>query len=77
MVTDENALTQPKFDVGIREGLNKYKLFSWGYVDFKMAANENALTQPKFDLGIFGIIQNVFQGDYTTKQKFQKLLEKN
>ena len=36
---------------------------SWGYVDFKMAANENALTQPKFDLGICGIIQNVFQGD--------------
>ena len=40
---------------------------SWGYVDFKMPANENA--QPKFELGIFGIIQNVFQGDYTTKQK--------
>ena len=36
---------------------------SWGYVDFKMAANENALTQPKFDLGICGIIKNVFQGD--------------
>ena len=36
---------------------------SWGYVDFKMAANENALTQPKFDLGICGIIQNLFQGD--------------
>ena len=40
---------------------------SWGYVDFKMPANENALTQPKFDLGIYGIIQDVFQGDYTTK----------
>ena len=50
---------------------------SWGYVDFKMAANENALTQPKFELGICGIIQDVFQGDYTTKQKFRKLLEKN
>ena len=49
---------------------------SWGYVGFKMAANENALTQPKFELGICGIIQNVFQGDYTTKQKFEKLLEK-
>ena len=42
-----------------------------------MAANENALTQPKFDPGICGIIQVVFQGDYTTKQKFEKLLEKN
>ena len=38
-----------------------------------MAANENALTQPKFELGICGIIQDVFQGDYTTKQKFEKL----
>ena len=42
-----------------------------------MAANENALTQPTFELGISGIIHNVFQGDYTTKQKFEKLLEKN
>ena len=50
---------------------------SWGYVDFKMPANENALTQPKFEIGICGIIQDVFQGDYTTKQKFEKLLEKN
>ena len=41
-----------------------------------MPANENALTQPKFELGICGIIQDVFQGDYTTKQKFEKLLEK-
>ena len=49
---------------------------SWCYVDFKMPANENALTQPKFELGICGIIQDVFQGDYTTKQKFEKLLEK-
>ena len=44
---------------------------SWGYVDFKMPANENALTQTKFDLGICGIIQDVFPGDYTTKQKFE------
>ena len=36
-----------------------------------MADNENALTQPKFDLGICGIIQNVFQGGYTTKQKIE------
>ena len=42
-----------------------------------MPANENALTQPKFELGICGIIHDVFQGDYTTKQKFDKLLEKN
>ena len=42
-----------------------------------MAANENGLTQPKFELGIFGIIQNVFQRAYTTKQRFEKLLEKN
>ena len=41
-----------------------------------MAANENALTQPKFELGITGIINNVFQGDQTTKQIFLKLLEK-
>ena len=41
-----------------------------------MPANENALTQPKFELGIYGIIQDVFQGDYTTKQKFEKLMEK-
>ena len=54
---------------------NEY--LSWGYVDFKMPANENALTQPKFELGICGIIQDVFQGDYTTKQKFETLLEKN
>ena len=40
-----------------------------------MAANENALTQPKFELGICGIIQNVFQGDYTTKQKFEIFFE--
>ena len=39
------------------------------YVDFKMADSEIALTQPKFKLGITSIIQNVFQGDYTTKQK--------
>ena len=50
---------------------------SWGYVDFKMPTNENALTQPKFELGICGIIHDVFQGDYTTKQKFEKLLETN
>ena len=43
----------------------------WGYVDFKMAANENALTQPKCEPGINGIIQNVFQGDKTTKQKMK------
>ena len=42
-----------------------------------MAANENALTQPKFELGITGIKHNVFQMDYTTKQIFFKLLEKN
>ena len=36
---------------------------SWGFVDFKMAANENALTQPKFELGITGTIHKVFQGD--------------
>ena len=42
-----------------------------------MAANENALTQPKYDPGITGIIHNVFQGDYTTKQKIEKLLDKN
>ena len=40
-----------------------------------MAANENALTQPKFELGISGIIHNVFQGDYTTKQIFKKIVE--
>ena len=39
-----------------------------GFVDFKMAANEEALTQPKFELGITGIIENLFQGDKTTKQ---------
>ena len=33
---------------------------TWGFVDFKMAANENALTQPKFELGITGIIHNLF-----------------
>ena len=42
-----------------------------------MPANENATTQPKFALEICGIIQDVFQGDYTTEQKFEKLLEKN
>ena len=42
-----------------------------------MAAKENALTEPNFELWISGIIQNVFQGDYTTEQKFEKLLEKN
>ena len=42
---------------------------SWGFEDFKMAANENVLTQPKFELGITGIIQNVFQGDYIVGQK--------
>ena len=31
--------------------------------------DENALTQTKFELGITGIIQNVFQSDYTTKWK--------
>ena len=41
-----------------------------------MPANENALTQPKFELGICGIIQNLFQGDYTTIQKIEKLLGK-
>ena len=41
-----------------------------------MAANENALTQPKFELGITGIIQNVFQGDKTTKQKTKNCWEK-
>ena len=41
-----------------------------------MAANENALIQPKFGLGICGIIQNVSQGDLTTKQNYEKLLEK-
>ena len=39
-------------------------------MDFNITANENALTQPKFELGICGIIHNVFQGDYTTKQFF-------
>ena len=38
---------------------------------------QSALTQPKFELGICGIIQDVFQGNYTTKQKFEKLVEKN
>ena len=38
-----------------------------------MAANENAPTQPTFELGISGIIHNVFQGDKTTKHKFEKL----
>ena len=46
-------------------------------MDFKVAANENALTQPKYELGICGIIQNVFQGDYTTKQKLKNCWEKN
>ena len=41
-----------------------------------MAANENALTQPKFELGITGIIHNLFQGDYTTKQIFKKIIGK-
>ena len=74
MAANDNALTQPKFDLGfcvIKKKITKlwppttYTKWpkSWGYVDFKMAANENALTQPKFDLGICGIIQNVFQGD--------------
>ena len=40
-------------------------------MDFKMAANENALTQLKFKLGITGIIQNVFQGVYTKRQKIK------
>ena len=39
-----------------------------------MDANENALTQPKFELWICGFIQSVFQGDYTTKQKFKKIV---
>ena len=26
---------------------------------------------PNYELGICGIIHNVFQGDYTTKQKFE------
>ena len=42
-----------------------------------MAANENNLTQPKFELGITGIIQNVFQGDETTKPKNSKLVGKH
>ena len=44
-------------------------------MDLKIAADENAVTQPKFELGIFGIIQNVFNGDKTKKQKLKKLLE--
>ena len=47
---------------------------SWSYVDFNMAPNEYALTQPKFELGICAIIQNVFQGDKTTKQKKWKIV---
>ena len=47
------------------------------FVEFKMPTNENALTQPNFELGICGIIQDVFQGDYTTKQNFEIFLEKN
>ena len=43
----------------------------------QVPANENALTQPKFELGICGIIQDVFQGDYSIKQNLEKLLEKN
>ena len=39
-----------------------------------MPANENALTQPKFELGISGIIHNVFQGDWTKKQIFKKIV---
>ena len=41
-----------------------------------MAANENALIQPKFELGMNGIIQDVFQGDWTTKQKKWKIVGK-
>ena len=41
-----------------------------------MTANESAQTQPKFELGITGIIQNVFQGNQTTKEKIEKLLGK-
>ena len=41
-----------------------------------MAANENALTHPKFELGISGIIHNVFQGDWNTKQTFEKIVGK-
>ena len=41
-----------------------------------MPTNENALTRPKFELGICGIIQDVFQGYYTTKQTIEKLLKK-
>ena len=36
-----------------------------------MDTNENALNQPKFELGIYGIIQDVFQGDYTIKQNLK------
>ena len=43
-------------------------------MDFKMAGNENDLTQPKFELGNTGIIQDVFQGDKTTKQNKNKKL---
>ena len=39
-----------------------------------MAGNENDLTQPKFELGNTGIIQDVFQGDKTTKQNKNKKL---
>ena len=49
---------------------------SWGYVDFKMPANENTLTQPKVELGICGIIQDVFQGDYTTQKKLKNCWKK-
>ena len=41
-----------------------------------MTANERALTKPKFELGITVIIQNVFQGVYTTKQKKWKIVGK-
>ena len=40
-----------------------------GLCGLQDARQKNAVTQPKFDQGICGSIQNVFQGDYTTKQK--------
>ena len=49
---------------------------SWGYVDFKMAANDNALNQQKLELVITGIIQNVFQANYTTNKKLKHCWKK-
>ena len=48
-----------------------------GFRGLQDGANENALTQPKFVLGITVIMQNVFQGDKTTKQIFLKIVGKN